>query len=322
LKPHVTTVIPSWNGRELLVECIESLAAQTYEDTEVVVVDDGSTDRTGEAVAARFPKVTLERMPENTGFCVATNTGIRMARGELILLLNNDMTLEADFVERLVEAADVSDAAMFAPLVLWRDEPDVIYSAGDRQRSNGRPEPIGFRMPVSEFAFDEPPFGVTAGAGLYRRAVFDRVGLLDERFNCYFSDSDLSFRARLAGFEATFVREAVCYHVGSASLMGANWRRSRECCRNHALVVLKNMPASTLARHAPAVAAERLHQMRQVVSAVRCEFGLARALGILAGTWASTMAAAPHALRHRRSIQRNRVLNPGELDALLAKGSI
>jgi len=158
----VLVVITSYRARELTLECLESLAAQTYNDAEVVVVDDGSTDGTSEAVAAQFPRVTLERMPENSGFCVATNTGIRLARGDLILLLNNDMVLEADFVERLVEAADRSAAAMFAPLVLWRAEPSVVYSAGDRQRTDGRPEPVGFRMPASECAFDEPPFGVTA----------------------------------------------------------------------------------------------------------------------------------------------------------------
>lgn len=318
-QPQISIVVPTWNRRDLAVTCLRSLAAQTFRDIEIILVDDGSTDGTAEAVARAFPEVRVLRMPENRGFCRAVNAGIRQASASLILLLNNDMTLAVDFLERLAGAAAASDAAMFAPLVLWRDEPETIYAAGDRLRANGRPESIGFREPREGFAFPEGIFGVSAGAGLYRRALFDSVGLLDERFVAYFEDSDLSFRARLAGFRAELVPDAVAYHIGSASIAGRTWWRTRQCFRNHALLVIKDMPRPLLVRHAASIAGERLHQARRLFSAARAEFGAMRAAACLLGAAYSLLREIPHALAERRRIQRGRVIAIEDLEALLTK---
>ena len=167
MEPRVTIVIATWNRKELLSDCLQSIERQTYARHETVVVDNGSVDGTADMIEASFPWVRLIPSPENRGFCVATNIGLREAGTEFVLPLNNDMTLEPDFLERLIAAADQSEAAMFAPLILWRDEPDVIYSAGDRILVNGRPEGIGFRCLREKFAFPNRIFGVTAGASLF-----------------------------------------------------------------------------------------------------------------------------------------------------------
>jgi len=315
---RISIIIPSWNGKALLAACLESLRGQTWRDFEVLVVDDGSTDGTGEFVAQADPAVRVTRLPHNSGFCIATNTGIRESEGELVFLLNNDMTLAPDCLERLVGTLDVSAAAMAGPLVLWRDEPETVYSAGDLIRVNGRPENIGYRAPLTGFALPARVFGVSAGAALVRRSLLDEIGLLDERFGSYFEDADLCFRARLAGFEIALVPEARAYHVGSASLLGTSWKRARQCFRNHALLVIKNMPAPLLLRHGPAIARERLHQAARVVSSARCELGLLRALRVLASTALSLAHALPHALRERRRIQRVRRISPAQVEALLS----
>lgn len=317
MSARVSIVIPTWNRKALLAACLDSLAAQTFQDFEVIVVDDGSTDDTAAMVERQYPAVRLVRLPENRGFCVAVNAGLRQVDGELVLLLNNDMTLARDCLAQLVGAAAASETAMFAPLVLWRDDPDTIYGAGDRQRQDGRPESIGFRCPLEGFRFPETVFGVSGGAGLYRRDVFDRVGPLDERFVAYFEDSDLSFRARLAGFRAAFVREAVAYHVGSASLEGRTWWRARQCYRNHALLVLKNMPASLLRQNARVILAERRHQVVRAFSATRAEFGAARAMAIMVSAWLSILRQLPHVFAERRRIGRLAVIEDEELAALL-----
>lgn len=316
--PRVSVVIPSWNGYALLAECLESLARQSYRDFDTIVVDDASTDDTAVRTPTAFPWVRLLRHECNKGFCGAVNTGIRAARGEFIVLLNNDMTLDSTFLEALVAAADRRAAAMLAPLILWKDEPDVIYAAGDVQRANGRAESIGFRAPLEGFVFSEDVFGVSAGAALYRRAVFDQLGVFDERYGVYFSDSDLSFRARLAGYSARFVRDAVTYHVGSASLFGKTLGRTRQCYINHALLLLKNMPLPLLLRHVPEIAAERLHQARRVFSAARAENGAVFAARTLAGAWLDLVRLLPHALASRRVIQKARTLSSRDLEALLS----
>ena len=319
MNPRLSIVIPTWNQKDLLTACLRSLYVQTFRDFETVVVDDGSTDDTAKAIERDYPEARLVRLPENRGFCVAANAGIREASGEFILLLNNDMTLDADCLARLVAAADASDAALLAPLVLWRDDPSHIYGAGDRQCVNGRPESIGFRCALDGFVFPEAIFGVSAGAGLYRRAVFDRIGLLDERFIAYFEDSDLNFRARLAGFGAALVPEARAYHVGAASIEGRTWWRTRQCCRNHALLVIKNMPRALFLKYLPAIVAERWHHVRRVFSACRAEFGSVRAVAEVVSVCYSLARALPHVLGERSRIQRSRVISIHELEMLLTK---
>ena len=318
MSARIDIVIPTWNRRDLVEECLDSLREQTFRDFQVIVVDDGSTDGTAEWLAAACPEVRVVVLPENRGFCAAVNAGIAASASPLVLLLNNDMTLEPGFLDALAAAAADSNVHLFAPLVLWRDAPHTIYSAGDRQCCNGRPESIGFREPLEGFQFSERPFGVSAGAGLYRREVFETVSRFDERLVAYFEDSDLNFRARWAGFDVEFVRGAVAWHRGSASLSGRTWWRSRQCFRNHALLVLKNMPLPLMLRHAPRIAAERLHQVRRLVSACRTEFGLLRALGILFATGLSIMALLPHALQSRWVFRRKRRRTWREIDALMA----
>ncbi len=317
--PLLSIVIPTWNGRALLEECLASLRAQTFVGFEIVVVDDASTDNTAAWLTEAHPDVRIVRLPKNHGFCGAANAGLRAASGVWIFLLNNDMTLAPDALTALMAAADSGEADILGPLVLWRDAPDTIYAAGDRLLINGRPESIGYRAPVAGFPLSNTVFGITAGAALYRREVFARIGLFDEYFGSYFEDADLSFRARLAGFRAALVPEARAWHVGSASLAGRNWLRSRQCYRNHALLVAKNFPTRLLLRYFPSIARERLHQARMLVSAARTEFGLAHALRVLAITWCSLVAALPHAFLARWRIQRARVLRDSDLVALLSQ---
>jgi hypothetical protein len=319
MSAKVTIVIPTWNRKELLRECLVSIEAQTFKEYAVVVVDDASTDGTVDDVKSLFPRTRIVARSMNGGFCAAVNDGVREADGEYVLLLNNDMTLDMRCVEHLIARAESSDAAMFAPLVVFRAEPTIVYGAGDLQRTDGRPESRGFRQPLGERAYGEDVFGVSAGAALYRRVVFETVGLLDERFVAYFEDSDLNFRARLAGFRACFVGDAKAKHVGSASLTGRTWWRTRQCYRNHALLLIKNMPGALLLRYLPSIIQERWRGVGRVVSAARTEFGLARALGVLLGVWLEVALLVPHALIARRRIQRSRKISVAELDAILTK---
>lgn len=312
----MAVIIPTWNGKALLAECLGSLRRQQVRPAEIIVVDDGSTDATSAFVRANYPDVRLITLEENRGFCAAVNAGINAARATWLFLLNNDMTLAPDCLVRLMEAAQQAPAALYAPVILWRDQPDVVYSAGDIQRRNGRPEPAGFNAPLATFAMPERIFGVCAGAGLYHRSVFERVGAFDPVFNVYFSDSDLSFRARLAGFEAHLVPEARTYHVGSASLSGRTWKRTRQCFINHALLVAKNMPWALIVKHAPAILGERIHHARRVFSAARTEGGALYAGRQLAGAWAEMMRLLPGAMRQRGAIQKLRTRPVAELDGL------
>ncbi|GMV99184.1 MAG: hypothetical protein AMXMBFR84_03230 [Candidatus Hydrogenedentota bacterium] len=313
----VTVIIPTWNHGDLLNACLNSLADQIFQKLDIIVVDDASSDGTVNAAVSGRQNVRILRNETNRGFAASANRGLREATSDWVMLLNNDVTLAPDAIDRLVNAVESEQADMVQPLILWRDAPDRIYSAGDRQRLNGRPEGIGFRDQREGFRFDEPVFGVTAAAALYRREIFDRVGYLDETFLAYFEDSDLNFRARLAGFQAACVPEAVAWHVGSASQSGKTWWRSRQCFRNHALLVVKNMPWPLLIRYAPSILRERLHQISMLIGSARAEFGLAKALAIAALAIGSTWRALLPSMMKRFNIQRNRAVDLQTLRDLL-----
>lgn len=312
----ISVIIPTWNQRALLAECLDSLMSQTRPAAEIIVVDDGSTDDTREYVATHYETVRLIVLERNRGFAAAVNAGIHAATGSYLVLLNNDMTLEPDFLEHLAARADAG-SDLVAPLILWKDSPELIYSAGDRQRSDGRPEAIGFRAPRDSFVLPDTIFGVSAGAALYRREVFDRIGLLDERFVAYFEDSDLNFRARLAGFHAALEPKAVAYHVGSASLAGKTWWRSRQCCCNHVFLVLKNMPGRLMARNFFAIKREQRHQVAMAFRSARAEFGALTAVRIILGIYADWCRLLLPMLIARRHIQRTRTIADHDLARML-----
>lgn len=314
-----TIIIPTFNRRDLLGACLDSLAEQDFQGFEVVIVDDGSSEDIQGFAAERRPEAYVLRFSENKGFAVAANAGLRHAKTPYVMLLNNDMTLEPDCIGKLRDAMIDGVADMLAPLVLWQGDPSMVYSAGDRILVSGRPEAIGFRQPREGFVASEIPFGVSGGAALFKRTMFGEIGYLDERFVAYFEDSDLCFRARLAGYSAGCVPDAVAYHVGSASLMGKRWWRSRQCFRNHTLLVIKNMPRALLIRHAKAIARERLNQLRSFVSAARADLGTRGALQLLTLAAFDLAFQLPHAWRERMRIQRTKKITNAELEALLSR---
>jgi GT2 family glycosyltransferase len=312
----ISIVIPTWNGCALMCDCLRSLRDQTFQDFEVIVVDDGSTDGTVMKLEEDCPEAQCVSLTQNRGFAVATNTGIRRATGTWVFLLNNDMTLEPECLARLMAGA-TDDVSMVAPLVLWRDEREVVYSAGDLMRTSGRPESHGFRVARADLKVPEEIFGVSAGAGLFRKGLFDEIGLLDESFAAYFEDSDLCFRARLAGHNAALAVDAVAYHIGSASIAGRTWWRTRQCFQNHGLLVIKNMPLALVLRHGPAIAGERFHQAGRLFSAARAEKGTLWACWIFACSVARLKLRIPRALFARFGTRRK--IGIAELDRLLTR---
>jgi GT2 family glycosyltransferase len=315
--PQVSIIIPTWNQRDLLVACIESLKGQTFQDFEIVVVDDCGSDDTVEVLARDFPQVRIVCREKNGGFAKAVNAGLAEATGALLFILNNDMMLEADCMALLVNAAECGAADIVGPLILAHDDHGEIYSAGDRIHVNGRPESIGFRQRLDTFDFSDPVFGITAGALLCKREVFDGIGLFDERFTAYFEDADLNFRARLAGFTCALVREAVVYHHGAASIQDRLWWRTRQCYRNHVFLVVKSVPLALLFRHGFAIIAETFRGAGRTFSAVRCHRGaMGACLEIVRVRW-EIFLALPHLTRERWRIQRGRTLTAKAVEALL-----
>jgi GT2 family glycosyltransferase len=240
--PSVAVVIPNWNGRRWLPGCLESLAAQTLAPSETIVVDNGSTDGSLELLAEQ-PGVRVIALGRNTGFAFAANRGVEAAQSELVALVNTDVVLEPDWLERMA-AALVADpaAASAACKMVDLDDPTLLYDTGDVLRRDGACEQRG-RFERDDGRFDAPGevFGACAGAAVYRREVFLDAGGFDERFWTYLEDVDLALRLRLAGWGCRY-EPAVARHAGEGSSVRLSKPLHYWVERNTVLLVAKAFP--------------------------------------------------------------------------------
>ena len=292
-------VIPNLNGADWLPRCLDALAAQTVSPAEVVVVDNGSTDRSLELIAARGPLVRAIELGRNTGFAFAANRGVRAVGSDLVALVNTDVVLEPDWIERMTGALrEHPDAASCACKMVDLRAPEVLYDTGDFLRRDGACEQRG-RFERDDGRFDSPGevFSACAGAALYRRDTFLAAGGFDERFFAYLEDVDLGLRLRLAGWSCRY-EPAVARHAGGGTSRLIERPLEGWVERNTVLLVAKWFPV----RWAPYVlyrqAAWTWHALRERRLSAHLE-GAVSALRVL-----------PSVLRERRALRR------GEAEAI------
>ena len=253
--PCVDIVIPTWNGWPLLERCLQTIFRQTFKQFTITVVDNGSTDGTVASLQRLFPDVRIVAFPENRGFSIAVNGGITAGSHPLIFLLNNDTELAPDCLQHLVDASRQHDSYFFAAKMLNFHDHSILDGAGDGYLRGG----AGYRLGTMERdskQYDQPGpvFGACAGAVLYRRTVFDKVGLFDEDFFAYLEDVDLNLRMNRAGLRGYYVPASVVYHIGSATTGSKiNEFTVRLSTRNSFFVLLKNYHWSLFIRFFPVI---------------------------------------------------------------------
>jgi GT2 family glycosyltransferase len=216
-------VIPTLNARDLLAQALTSLEAQTVQ-ADVVVVDNASTDGTGELLAARFPSVKVVANDRNLGFGKAVNRGVAAAPTgtDVIVLVNNDVVCEPEFLERMLAALADDRVGMVAGVLLQGSAPDLVDSAGIELDSTLGSWDMLWNRPLRELAGAAEPVGPCGGAAAYRRAVFTELGGFDERLFAYWEDVDLALRVRLAGFSCVRAPDARALHRHGATLGAAS----------------------------------------------------------------------------------------------------
>ena len=215
----VAVVIPNYNGERWLSGVLESVGAQTLAPAALLVVDDGSTDGSLALLAERFPQAGVLPRAENGGFARAANAGIAAVAAEAVALVNTDVVLAPDWLERAVAALQAApEAASVATKLVDLEDPSVLYDAGDMLRRDGACEQRG-RFERDSGRYDEPGevFSACAGAALYRRSAVLAAGGFEERFGTYLEDVDLGLRLRLAGWSCRWEPRAVARHAGGGS---------------------------------------------------------------------------------------------------------
>lgn len=248
-QPRVSVIIPNWNGIHHLPECLDTLFAQAYKDFEVIVVDNASTDDSVVWIHEHYPQISVLGRPDNAGFAIAVNEGIRASHGEYVALLNNDTAVDADWLGALVEALDGRPTYSFAASkMIFHDRPQILNAAGDtwswsRMAAQNR----GYGKPVTLYSEVERVLGACAGAALYRRALFNKVGCFDEDFFLIHEDTDFNLRCLLMGERCLYVPQARVRHKHGASIdLQPSQAMTRLCSRNETAAAMKNLPLAIL----------------------------------------------------------------------------
>jgi GT2 family glycosyltransferase len=256
LNPLVSIVIPNWNGKKFLQGCLDSLLDQTYQNLEIVLVDNGSKDGSVEFIEERYPKIKLIKFEVNTGFSVAVNRGIRDSKGELVALLNNDTISDPRWMEELVKAmAEHPEIGSAGCKMLGYEDKTLLDGAGDGYRRGGLPGRIGHReKDIGQFDAPRYILGACGGAAIYRRAMLDDIGLLDEDYFAYLEDVDLGLRAQSAGYKCFYVPTAIVYHLGCGTTgSGYSPLVVKLSSQNNINTIVKNIPFPLLAKFLPQI---------------------------------------------------------------------
>ncbi len=243
-KLMVSVVIPNWNGKKYLRQCLKSLRQQDFRKFEIIVVDNGSEDDSVDMMKREFPEVKILRMRKNEGFCRAVNKGIHAAKAPYILLLNNDTRAEATFVKEMFRGIRRHKNCFSCQAkMIQKDYPDLIDDAGDFYSALGWAFADGKGEPEWEHNNEKKIFSSCAGAAIYRKSILDKIGLFDESHFAYLEDLDLGYRAKRYGYENWFLPKARVYHVGSGTT-GSQYNKFKvhHSARNNVYVIYKNMP--------------------------------------------------------------------------------
>lgn len=216
--PKVSIIILNWNSYEVTRDCLLSLRKLNYSNREIVLVDNGSVDRSGERLAREFPEVRLIRNQENLGFTGGNNAGMRFALSlgsEYFLLLNNDTLAAPDFLTKLIEIAEPDPTiGMLSPKIYFDQPRDRIWFAGGAyNRGSSFPQCFGMgRQDHKRYDCSRDISFVSGCAFLIKIAVVAQIGLLDDTFFLGFEDLDWSIRVSNAGYRGRYVPDAVIWH--------------------------------------------------------------------------------------------------------------
>ena len=218
--PFFSIIVLYWNSEKYLSENLRALAAQTWQDFEVILLDNGSQQPPDQKILAQFPELQLRQIAseKNLGFAAGNNLAARSARGEYLVLLNVDAFPQPDWLAQVHTGIQQHPNAFFASRLLMADDPqrldgewNVVHATGlVWRRAHGRKLSAAWPQ-------ERRVLSACAAAGVYPREAFTAAGGFDEDFFAYMEDVDLDFRLQLLGYPCWYLPKAVVRHAGSGS---------------------------------------------------------------------------------------------------------
>ena len=212
--PLVSIIVVNWNGGSVLLECLSSLSKINYPNWELIFVDNGSSDGSEREVARLFKKAKIIKNTNNIGFAPANNQAMKLARGQYLLLLNNDTKVTTNFLDFLVKRALLDEQiAVVQPKILMMDKQNHLDNAGGFLTKIGFLEHRGFgEKDGKQFSQETEIFTAKGACMLIRKEAILKTGLFDPDFFSYFEETDFCWRAWLAGYKVLYYPKAKIYH--------------------------------------------------------------------------------------------------------------
>ena len=238
--PLVSIIVLNYNAGDLLVNCVKSLYDTSYNNYEIIVVDNASKDGSQKKCKERFDQIKLIENKENLGYCEGNNVGIRQATGEFIVILNPDTLVEPNWLTELVSAYKKHGEGLYQPKIISLYEKNILQSTGNMIHIFG----FGFAkdkgVPDSSQSKEIEQIGYASGTCLFTsQSVLKKVGVFDPFLFLYHDDLDLGWRAAQLGIKSYYVPLSVIYHGESYSLKWSSkkffWleRNRRYCLLTH-----------------------------------------------------------------------------------------
>ena len=245
---RVSIIIVTYNSRHYLAACLDSILAQLTANDEVIVVDNDSTDGSGEFVRTHYPQVLL-CMNQNTGYAGGNNRGAAQATGEYLVFLNPDTVLESGALEALIEPFSHDQTiGLTTACIVHMQRPDVINTCGNIMHYTGLTYCRGANQSVQQFQQATAVDAISGAAFAIRHTLFAQLGGFDPQFFMYVEDTDLSWRARLHGYCCWYTPEAIVKHDYHPTYSP---HKAFYLERNRHFMLLKNLPAAFYWRMLP-----------------------------------------------------------------------
>ena len=217
--PKITIIILNWNGKDDTLTCLSSVTNINYPNYALLLVDNGSSDGSIDAICSQFPDVAIIATGKNLGYAGGNNVGIKAALErdtDYLLILNNDTQVDPNLLTRLYEATDRHPPdTVFGPRIFYTSQPDEIWFSSARWNSNKLAyDFIGQGQKESDLPEGDIESDYICGAGLFcSAALMRKVGLFEERFYLVYEESDRCQRARRLGSHCVTVADAKIWHA-------------------------------------------------------------------------------------------------------------
>lgn len=233
--PIISVIIVNWNGLTWIEKCLGSLLAQTYQQYEIIIVDNGSSDGSVDFINTRYPTVKVVVSSTNIGFAGGNNLGIKQAKGEFILLINNDTWVEETFIEDLIFEFLERKLDVIGPREAdyYTKEKSIPYAS--------KIDPLGYPVYEDDFTQESGSFYLTGVCLLFRQKMYLQTGGLDSDFFMYYEEVDWFWRLNLLGCSFDYSKSIFVYHAGMGSTAkGLNYKRFLWNNQNTLQMLLKN----------------------------------------------------------------------------------